>query len=114
MKAMARLPVLRSIVCALIALAMLTAPLQFAGRAQASAGMAMADMKCPQKESCCDMDKPDCAKAQGCFAKCGGGPGLALPDKVSSTFESAASEYFFVPVSLRPTASTPLRRPPRI
>ena len=113
MKAIARLPVLRSVLCALIALALLAAPLQFAGPAQASAGMAMADMRCPPKKSCCDMDKPDCTKAQDCFAKCGGVPGLALSNKASGTFEADASDYVIVAVSLRPYASTPLRRPPR-
>jgi hypothetical protein len=114
MKTLARLPAIHRIVCALIALALLAAPLQFAGAAQATAGMAMSDTKCPQKKSCCDMDKPDCAKAQGCFAKCGSAPGPLPSDRVSSTFEAAASDYFVEPMSLRPHASTPLRRPPRI
>jgi hypothetical protein len=114
MKALARLPAIHRIVCALIALALLAAPLQFGGPAQASVGMAMSDTKCPQKKSCCDMDKPDCAKAQGCFAKCGGAPGLALLDKVAGEFVSEDGGYFFVPLSLKAHASTPLRRPPRI
>ena len=114
MKAIARFLELRSVLCALIALALLAAPLQFAGPAQASVGVAMADMKCPPKKSCCDMDKPDCAKSQDCFAKCGGVPGLALSDKASGTFEANTSNYVIVAVSLRPHASTPLRRPPRI
>ena len=114
MKAFARLSAIHRIVCALIALALLAAPLQVANAAQPVVGMATSDLDCPEQQSCCDVDKADCEKDQSCLAKCGGAPGLALSDKVSGTFGTDAGDYFFVPVLLRPHASAPLRRPPRI
>jgi hypothetical protein len=114
MNATARFPVLRAVICALIALALLASPVQFAAPVQASTGAAMSDMNCPSKKSCCDMDKNDCAKERSCLAKCGGAPSLALLDKAVGQLVSDGGVYFAEPHSLTARTSAPLRRPPRI
>lgn len=114
MKAFAKFPAVRSIVCALVAFTLFAVQLQFADITQPSSGMTMSETKCPTDKSCCDKDKTDCDKAQKCITKCGSAPGLALLDKAAGQFVSEDGGYFFVPLSLKAHASTPLRRPPRV
>ena len=114
MKALAGINVFRTILCALMALALWSAPLQFAGSAQAAPTMeSMAGADCPEKQSCCDMDKSDCVKAMGCLAKCGGAPGLTLGERSAARSWAPADAFSLAPLFLTPHASSPPRRPPR-
>lgn len=114
MKAVVGMDMFRTVLCALLALALWAAPLQFAGPVQAAPVMAsMAGPDCPEKQSCCDMDKNDCAKAMGCLAKCGGAPGLALGERSIARYFAPDDAFYPASLFLTPHASAPPRRPPR-
>jgi len=116
-KVFASIAVIRGIVCALIALALLAAPLPIVNNVQAAAGMSMSAPVCQkQKSYCdigCDIDNADCSKAQVCFAKYNGIAGLTAFDKAPCQITSGDSVFSIVSRSLTPHVSTPLRRPPR-
>jgi hypothetical protein len=113
MKTIGRVSISLAVMCALIALALLASALQFASPVQASTNAAMSDSNCHSKNSCCDMDKNDCAKEQICLAKCGGAPSLALLDRAAGQPVSDDGICFTEPDSLTARTSSPLRRPPR-
>ena len=117
MKALASIAVIRRVVIALIALALLAAPLQVINNAQAAAGMSMSASVCQKQKSCCDMDcdigNADCSKVQVCVAKKNGAADLTVFDMAPRQITSGDGVFSIVPLSLTPHVSTPLRRPPR-
>lgn len=108
------LAALRQIVFGMLVLALSLAPLQAYAAPNSDVGMAMTKMDCPQKKSCCDKSKSDCAMNLSCAARCTGGLVCAVPFKqvvlnvYSSAFGAAQLD------SIESHASPPLRRPPRI
>lgn len=104
---------IRKLVLALVAVALLGVPLHLASPVVAAADMAMSDENCPEKQSCCDMDKSDCEQSQACFAQCGGTPVLAMPGMARHMNIASESAVLMAAVPLMPRTTSPLRRPPR-
>ncbi len=103
----------RRMVLALVAVAMLGAPLHLASPVQAAVGMAMSGENCPEKQSCCDLDKSDCEQAQACFAQCGSAPGMAIPSMAQRENITIEDAVLMAAAPLMARATSPLRRPPR-
>lgn len=110
---MARFTFGRFVLQLVIAVALLFAPIKPATAVQASAPVSMSDMHCQEPQPCCDMDKADCDKAQGCMAVGNGMATLQAPHTVSGMACSEMREYSLTQVVLSPHTTDPLRRPPR-
>lgn len=103
----------RRFLYALIALALMLAPIQFAQPAKATSLAAIQTSDCMKPPKCCEQGKKDCAQMPGCVANCSAllSPGVFVPFAVLNL---TAVEGVAVPVVLKAHATSPPRRPPRI
>jgi hypothetical protein len=99
--------------CALIALGLMLAPVQLVQPANAVPTMTMDGSDCEKPPSCCEQGKKDCSQMPGCFAKCGGFSTPATqPAFVMSLLTKLDADG--IALVLEPHATSPPRRPPRI
>jgi hypothetical protein len=100
-------------ICALIALGLMLAPLQLTQPASAMPSMSMETGDCMKPPSCCEQGKKDCSSMPGCFAKCGGfaAQAIFLQFELAVLTDLQSEGLALV---LEPHATSPPRRPPRI
>jgi hypothetical protein len=103
--------IVRQLMCTLIVLAMMAAPMQFAAAAAQPPQVAATD--CAQKPCDCDKTKPDCLKSATCASQCAQSPMAFGVQKIAFGDMTAVfdRQESFEPLS---RVSGPPRRPPRI
>lgn len=99
----------------LVTLGLLFMPLQAVNAAlPENLSTSKSEMDCPEKQSCCEKSKSDCAASQVCFAQCGNSPNLAEAGAIQLESWLKADVFAFVTSPPLPLSTAPLRRPPRL